>query len=112
MNLKSIVTNTTRKFIFKYKDSNNAPIDITGATGVLVVKKSKRTTQPLLTVDAVIEGAEGIITFDITPILTKDIELKGSCEKFLIGAVLTLADESVISLLQGDIEIVQNVVTA
>ena len=106
--LSPIIANTTYSLVFDYKDKNGIAIDITGATAKLSLRK---TALDLVSIDAigVVEGVEGKITFNILPEQTNGI-LERSKETYFIGAILTLASGEVISLLQSEIQIQENIV--
>jgi hypothetical protein len=103
--LKPIYTGTTYELKITYEDAAQAPIDITGATATLVIRRSAF-APILVTVAAVIKPLEGGIVFTVDPSETVTIlDDDRETEKFLLGAALTLADGSVINLFQTSIDI-------
>ena len=108
--LSTIYTNITHPLTLIYSDTEEAPIDITGATAELVIRRSAFST-PVITKSAVINGASGTIMFTILPSDTQDILGERESEKFMCGAVLTLTDGSTVNLFQSNVTIQYNIVT-
>lgn len=106
--LEPLILGTTYTVDLQYTDSNDAPIDLTGATATLQIKKHM-VSQALVDVSATITEAEGRIEFKITPTESDALTLQRAEEEFLIGAVLTL-DGDVINLLQSTLLVKQNIV--
>jgi len=92
--LSKIYTNTNYPLVITYRDTNSAPIDITGATAVFVVRRTLQST-PVINVAGTIDGANGKITFDVTPEDTAGVLSDSDSEKFICGCVLDLTGEKI-----------------
>jgi hypothetical protein len=109
--LSNLYTNSHYPLELIYEDENGAPIDITGATATLVIRKTS--TSPIsITKEATITGLEGKVSFSITPDDTAGILTDRDSEKYLCGVVITFADGKILVLLQTSITIAENVVPA
>ncbi|WP_370242912.1 hypothetical protein [Marisediminitalea sp.] len=108
--LKKIYTDSTYPLHFVYKDRDGVPIDITGATATLVLRKNLH-TPPEITKAATIDGPNGLIQFEIEPTDTAGILDEETSGKYLIGAVLDHNGQK-LTLLQTTVEVHQNIVSA
>lgn len=79
-----------RDIVFVYNDAAGAPIDITGASAILTVRKSVMDAA-IITVNAVITGASGTITFPLVPADTINILGSDNRETYWCDVELTLA---------------------
>ena len=107
-NLEPLILGTTYTLDLLYTDANDAPIDLTGATAQLQIKKHIVGTT-LVDVAATITPDQGRIEFKITPTQSQALSLQRTEEEFLIGAVLNMG-EDVINLIQTTIPVKQNIV--
>lgn len=107
--LKDILTSTTHTLKLTYTDDADAPIDITGASAKLVLKRSVHAAE-VIAVDATIDALNGGIEFKIPATATADVLGEHDSEKFIVGAVLTLASAEKIPLFQTTVNVVASVV--
>lgn len=107
--LQKIYTNSTYPLKLVYKDAFDVPIDITGASAKLAIRRTLFSAAVIYK-SAVITGPSGEITFTITPEDTATVLKDADSEKFLVGAVLTLADGNIVTLFQTTVDVVQNIV--
>jgi hypothetical protein len=107
--LRKLYTNSHYPLKLVYKDNDGVPIDLTGYSAELMVRKSIF-SEPLITKQADIDGPNGTITFTIAPEDTNGILGDESEASFLLGAVLKDQSEQITPLLQTQIEIHENIV--
>ena len=94
----------TESYIIRYKDSEGQPIDLTGATAEMEIKKSSYDAAPVIPASiGAITGPDGLIEFTFTT--SETITLLGSEQlaRFVYDTQLTLDDGSVKTLTGGDI---------
>lgn len=89
-----------------YKDSAGNIIDLTGASARMMARKGAYKT-PVFTVDAVVVGAAGEITFLFVPADTNTILINTKDEGFFYDVELTLVGGEIICILEGKVTISQ-----
>ncbi|QPG06967.1 hypothetical protein IT774_07640 [Salinimonas marina] len=108
--LPKLYTNSHYPLTLIYKDKDGVPIDITGYTAKLVIRRSLYTT-PEIEKTATIGGLDGEITFTVEPADTVDIlEADVDAAKYLMGAVMTDTAGKTLTILQSQIEVRRNIV--
>ena len=90
--------------IFRYKDSDGNPINLTGCTGLMEVQKSVWNDELIIPAKAAeIEPLEGLVKFKFTD--TETSQLLGESRKlrFVFDTKLTFANGDVKTLTSGEI---------
>jgi hypothetical protein len=101
----NIKTGTTFELKFVYNDVDGLPIDITGATARMQMRRSARSP---VTIDstATINGLAGEVLFTIASNQTSNILKDGAnSEQFYFDALLTTADGKTVVLGEGTAEV-------
>ena len=107
--LSKIYTNTHYPISIIYKDTDGAPINVAGSSATFALRRSLF-SDPVISTNATIDGVNGGITFNVDPTHTANLLGEKDSEKFLCGAVLTLANGTKVNLFQTTVDVVQNVV--
>ena len=96
----------TESYTIRYKDSEGQPIDITGATADMEVKKSTYDDSPVIpATNAVITGADGLIEFSFSPSETLTLLGTEQLARFVYDTQLTLDDGTVKTLTGGELNV-------
>lgn len=108
--LQPIISNTTQTYTVKYTDKEGTPVDLTGASALLVLRKNLDTA-PIAANAGVINVVTGEVVLEVLPSDTADILGERDKATYLIGATLTLANGRIINLFQLPVVVKQNIVS-
>lgn len=104
----TIKQGTDYPFVLIYKDATKTPIDITGASARIMVRKTLYSTA-IIDLLATIDGPNGKMTFNFIPSHTDSLLNNESEIRYIFDGILTLLDGTVVPLPEGKFIVKQRI---
>ena len=101
----------TEELVLNYKidDTDQTPVDLTGATGLMRLRRKPSATDVVIEIDATVTEAEGKLTYIATPEQTRSLLNNTSRATYYYDAQCTNGSGTVKTLVSGKVVVSMDV---